>query len=335
MVVTRCREMRVFPLNWAEMPDTPVLMWVTFAIVAAAAILADLIIHRHARKISVQAALIETAAWIAVAMIFNIWIYFARGPQPAIEFLTGYIVEQSLSVDNILVFLIIFASFRVPEESQHRVLYYGVAGALVMRAAFVFAGIGLLQRFHFVIYFFGAILLIAAVKMLFSRMQNSHPDRSWLVRAARRVVPVTDTFEGGAFWVRRNGLLLATPLFLALVAAEATDIVFAVDSVPAVLAITRDAFIAYSSNVFAILGLRAMYFVLAGILPRLRFLDQGLAVILLFVGGEMVVSDWVKVPTALSLAIIAGILTLTVTASLLWRRQQTSDDVSESLRKPR
>ena len=316
------------------MSGTPILLWVTFAIVAAAAIFGDLVIHRHARKISVQAALIETAAWIAVAMIFNIWIYFARGPQSAIEFLTGYIVEQSLSVDNILVFLIIFASFRVPEESQHRVLYYGVAGALVMRAAFVFAGIGLLQRFHFVIYFFGAILLIAALKMLFSRAQNSHPDRGWLVRAARRVIPVTDTFEGGAFWIRRNGLLFATPLFLALVAAEATDIVFAVDSVPAVLAITRDAFIAYSSNVFAILGLRAMYFVLAGILPRLRFLDRGLAVILLFVGGEMLVSDWVKVPTVLSLAIIAAILALTVTASLLWPRQPVSDAASVSIREP-
>jgi tellurite resistance protein TerC len=309
-------------------------MWVTFAIFAAAAILADLIIHRHARKISVKTALIETSGWIAVAMIFNIWIYFERGPQPAIEFLTGYIVEQSLSVDNILVFLIIFASFRVPEESQHRVLYYGVAGALVMRAAFVFAGIGLLQRFHFVIYFFGGILLIAALKMLFSGAHKSHPDRSLLVRTARRLIPVTQTFEGGAFWIRRDGLLYATPLFLALVAAEATDIVFAVDSVPAVLAITRDAFIAYSSNVFAILGLRAMYFVLAGILPRFRFLDQGLAVVLLFVGGEMLLSDLVKVPTVLSLVIIAVILALTLGASLLWPQRTETDAPPESRSEP-
>jgi len=300
---------------------TPILMWAIFSGAALAAILADLIIHRHARKVSLKAALIETAAWIAIAIIFNIWIYFARGPQSAVEFLTGYVVEQSLSVDNILVFLVIFASFRVPAESQHRVLYFGVAGALVLRGIFVFAGIGLLQRFHFVIYIFGAILLLAALKMLLSGAHKSHPDRGFLVRMARRIIPVTDNFEGASFWVRRDGLLYATPLFLALVAAEAMDIVFAVDSVPAVLAITRDAFIAYSSNVFAVLGLRAMYFVLADILPRFRFLDQGLAVILLYVGGEMLVSDWVNIPTALSLAIIAAILALMLVASLLWPRR--------------
>src|SRR5580704_14836756 len=167
---------------------TPIYIWTIFITATVAVILVDLFLHGRARKITLRAALIESAVWISLAMAFNVWIYFERGPQPAIEFLTGYIVEQSLSVDNILVFLIIFASFRVPEESQHRVLYYGVAGALVMRAAFVFAGIGLLERFHFVIYFFGGILLIAALKMLFSGAHKSHPDRSLLVRTARRVI---------------------------------------------------------------------------------------------------------------------------------------------------
>ena len=308
------------------MSGTPFLMWVIFVVVAFAAIACDLLLHRRAAKISVKVALIETAAWIALATVFNVWIYFARGPQSALEFLTSYVVEQSLSVDNIVLFIIIFSSFRVPPECQHRVLFVGVAGAIAMRAFFVFAGIGLLQYFHFVVYVFGAILLIAALKMLFEETHPSHPDRGWLVRVARRLIPVTDTFEGGAFWIRRDAMWYATPLFLALVAAEAMDIVFAVDSVPAVLAITRDAFIAYSSNVFAVLGLRAMYFVLAGILPRLRFLDRGLAVILFFVGGEMLVADRVKIPTAMSLAIVAAILAVTIAASLLWPRRSADID---------
>jgi len=308
---------------------TPIHIWIVFIAAMVAAILVDLLLHRREKKVTLQAALIETAAWTALAMVFNLWIYHARGPQSAIEFLTGYIVEQSLSVDNILVFLVIFISLRVPPESQHRVLYYGVGGALVMRGVFVFAGVGLLQRFHAVLYLFGGILLIlAALKMLFSGVRESHPDRSWAVRTVRRVIPVTDTFEGRAFWVRNNGLLYATPLFLALLAAEVMDIVFAVDSVPAVLAITRDAFIAYSSNVFAILGLRAMYFVLAGILPRFRYLNQGLAAILTFVGMKMLTSNWVTVPNALSLGIIAGILALTVAASLLWPRRGAGNSLS-------
>lgn len=319
------QESSTFPLHYSKMLGTPIHIWIVFVAATVAAILADLLLHRGTRKVTLRAALIETAAWIALAMAFNLWIYHARGAQSAIEFLTGYIVEQSLSVDNILVFMVIFLSFRIPPESQHRVLYYGVAGALVMRGLFVFAGVGLLQRFHAVVYVFGGTLLIlAALEMLFSGARPSHPDRGWVVRAVRRIIPVTDTFEKNAFWARRNGLLYATPLFLALLAAETMDIVFAVDSVPAVLAITRDAFIAYSSNVFAILGLRAMYFVLADVLPRFRFLNQGLAAILAFVGMKMLVSDWVTVPTALSLGVIFAVLAITVTTSLLWPKQIAS-----------
>src|SRR5580704_3154155 len=297
---------------------TPIYIWTIFITATVAVILVDLFLHGRARKITLRAALIETAIWISLAMAFNVWIYFSRGPQPAIEFLTGYIVEQSLSVDNILLFLIIFTAFRVPAESQHRVLYYGVAGALIMRGLFVFAGVGLLQRFHYVLYVFGVILIIAAIKMFPSRVEKLHPERSWLVRAAQCIIPMTDSFDKGAFWVRRDGSLYATPLFLALVAAEAMDIVFAVDSVPAVLAITRDAFIVYSSNVFAILGLRALYFALADLLPRFRFLHQGLAGILVFVGAKMSLSEWVPVSAPVSLCVIVGILAVTVAASLLF-----------------
>lgn len=300
------------------MLGTPILVWLIFIAAAVSAILVDLALHHREREITLSKALIESAAWIALAVAFNLWIYFSRGPQSAMEFLTGYIVEQSLSIDNILVFLIVFASFRVPPQSQHKVLYYGVAGALVTRGIFVLAGVGLLQHFHAVLYLFGGILLLAAVKILFFRERDSRLGQGWLVRVARCIVPVTDRFENGAFWVRRDGLLYATPLFLALVVVEGMDIVFAVDSVPAVLAITRDAFIAYSSNVFAVLGLRAMYFAVAGVLPRFRFLDQGLALILAVVGGEMLAGDRVRVPTIVSLAIIAAILLITILASLLW-----------------
>ena len=215
-------------------------------------------------------------------------------------------------------FLIIFQSFKVPAKSQHKVLFYGVVGALVMRAIFVLAGVELLQYFHSVIYVFGAILLITGLRMFFPGQRTTKPDQNWLVRAARRFVSVTDDHEGQSFFVKRAGKWNATPLLMALIAVEAMDIIFAVDSVPAVLAITRNTFIVYSSNAFAILGLRALYFALAGILPKFRFLHQGLAVILFFVGGKMVLSEWVPISAILSLAIIAGILGATVAASLLF-----------------
>jgi tellurite resistance protein TerC len=301
------------------MLGTPLHIWAVFAFAMSAALIIDLgVFHRKAHTISTKEALLESAAWISISLIFNLWVRLALGPQAGLEFLTGYVVEKSLSVDNIFVFLVIFEAFRVPAKSQHRVLFLGVIGALVMRAAFVLAGVELLETFHAVLYVFGALLLLTGLRMFLPVQHTMQPERNWLVRAARRIMPVVDEYDGQRFLVRRDGKWNATPLFLALVAVEAMDIIFAVDSVPAVLAITRNTFIVYSSNVFAILGLRALYFALAGVLPRFRFLHQGLATILVFVGAKMSLSDWLPIPSLISLAVIAGILTITVVASLIF-----------------
>jgi tellurite resistance protein TerC len=301
------------------MLGTPLHIWAVFMIVTAAALVVDLgVFHRKAHTISTKEALLESAAWISVSLIFNLWVRFALGPQAGLEFLTGYVVEKSLSVDNIFVFLVIFEAFRVPAKSQHRVLFLGVLGALVMRAVFVLAGVELLQAFHAVLYVFGALLLLTGLRMFLPIQRTLRPERNWLVRAARRIMPVVDDCDGERFLVKRSGKWSATPLFLALVAVEAMDIIFAVDSVPAVLAITRNTFIVYSSNVFAILGLRALYFALAGVLPRFRFLHQGLAGMLVFVGAKMTLSEWMPIPSLISLGVIAGILGVTVAASLLF-----------------
>lgn len=300
------------------MLGTPLHIWAVFVVAMSAALIIDLgVFHRKAHTISTKEALLESAAWISVSLIFNLWVHFALGPQAGLEFLTGYLVEKSLSVDNIFVFLVIFEAFRVPAKSQHKVLFLGVIGALVMRAAFVLAGVELLETFHAVLYVFGALLLLTGLRMFLPVKRTVRPERNWLVRAARRVMPVVDEYDGERFLVKRAGKWNATPLFLALVAVEAMDIIFAVDSVPAVLAITRNTFIVYSSNVFAILGLRALYFALAGILPRFRFLHQGLATILVFVGAKMTLSEWLPIPSLVSLSVIAGILAITVVTSLL------------------
>lgn len=294
-------------------------VWGIFALAIVTAIAVDLgIFHRRAQQISLRAALLETAAWVGLSLAFNLWVYVSRGREAGLEFLTGYLVEKSLSVDNIFVFAVIFRALRVPAESQHRVLYSGVIGALVMRAAFVGAGVQLLLHFRPVLFVFGAILLLTGVRMLYPGAREVRPERNWLLRMVRRVAPVTDEFHGNKFWVKQGAQWSATPLFLALIAVETMDIVFAADSVPAVLAITRDSFIAYSSNVFAILGLRAMYFGLAEILPRFRFLHVGLAAVLVFVGTKMVIAEKWVISTGVSLAVIAAIMALAMAASVLW-----------------
>ena len=305
------------------MLGTPVHFWLIFLVTMVVALVIDLgVFHRKSHTVGLKEALLESLAWISVSLLFNVWIYFSQGPQAGLEFLTGYLVEKSLSVDNIFLFLIIFQSFSIPAKSQHKVLFYGVLGALIMRAIFVIAGVELLQYFHSVIYIFGAILLLTGLRMFFPGRRSAKPEQNWLVRAARRVIPFTDDASSQSFLVKRAGKWNATPLLMALIAVEAMDIIFAVDSVPAVLAITRNTFIVYTSNAFAILGLRALYFALADILPRFRFLHQGLAIILLFVGGKMVSSEWVPISSVLSLAIIGSILIATVTASLLFPGRQ-------------
>lgn len=294
--------------------------WIVFAAVAGVAFLIDQLLYRKGpRAISLRRALIESAFWIAVSLGFAVWVYSSMGTQAGAEFLTGYLVEKSLSLDNIFVFLLIFQAFHIPSEFQHKALYTGIAGALLLRALFVIVGIELLTFFHAFEYILGAFLLLVAIKMLISGGRLKHPERNWMVRIAEKVCPVCSRPETEKFFVRENQTWNFTPLFLALVAIEAMDIVFATDSIPAVLAITRNTFLAYSSNVFAVLGLRALYFALAAILPRFRFLRQGIAAILLFVGTKMVLSEQFPIPTLVSLAIICGILACAILASLFVR----------------
>jgi tellurite resistance protein TerC len=304
------------------MMGTPIHIWVIFGIAILVALVLDLgVFHRKAHTVQLKEALIESGAWISIALLFNLWLYFSRGPLAGVEFFTAYLVEKSLSVDNIFVFLLIFQAFKIPPKSQHRVLYFGIAGALVLRAVFVLAGITLLQAFHPIMYFFGAILLFTGLKMLFPRKRALRPENNWMVRVVRQVIPVVQDYEGQQFLVRESGRWKATPLFLALVAVEAMDIIFAVDSVPAVLAITRDTFIVYSSNVFAILGLRALYFALADILPRFRFLHQGLAAVIIFVGTKMIASEHFPISAVTSLIVIAIVLGVTIASSLVFPRR--------------
>ncbi len=294
-----------------------VYQWAILGIVLAGALAADLLVfHRDAHEIRFREAIVESGCWIALALAFCAWVYFSRGHEAGLQFLTAYVVEKSLSFDNIFVFILIFSSLRVPARSQHKVLFYGVAGALVLRVLFVLAGVELLQRFHAVLYVFGAILLIAGVRMLLPGRRLMRPERNWLVRFAPMVVPVVARYEDDRLVVKHDGEWKATSLFVALVAVEAMDIIFAVDSVPAVLAITREAFIAYSSNAFAILGLRALYFALSGALTRLRYLRLGLAFILLFVAAKMIAGDRLHLSTGASLGVVGGIIVLMVVASI-------------------
>ena len=297
------------------MNKTSSLLWLGLFVVTGVAVGIDLLIHRRRTHESEREAWTELLAWIALALLFDFWVLLARGRQASVEFLAAYVVEKSLSIDNLFLFLVIFQSFRVQPRMQHRVLYYGVVGALVLRGVFVFGGVALLRSFHPVTYVFGAILLIAAIRMAIPFRSETARESTWITRLVEGLVPVHGDSESGQFFVRRDGKLCATSLLLALLGVEIMDLIFAVDSVPAVLAITRDPFIAYSSNVFAILGLRAVYFVLAQLLRRIRFLHQGLAAVLVFVGGKMVASDYLSLGAGLSLGIIAAIFAATLLIS--------------------
>ena len=274
------------------------------------------VFHRKSHTVKYREALIWSVVWIALALIFAVVIYFWHGRTPSLEFVTGYVIELSLSVDNLFVFLLIFRYFQVPPGHQHKVLFWGILGALIMRAIFIAAGVGLIQRFHWIVYVFGAFLVYSGFKLLRQGEAEIHPEKNPVLRLFRRLVPVTKDYEGDKFFVRRPGLL-ATPLLVVLVVVETTDLLFAVDSIPAILAITRDAFIVYTSNVFAILGLRSMYFALAGMMEMFRFLHYGLSVVLMFVGSKMLLSHYYEVPTVVALGAVAGILLLSVGASLI------------------
>lgn len=273
------------------------------------------VFHRRAHTVKFREALAWSVAWIALAAAFAVVIFFWHGRIPALEFVTGYVIELSLSVDNLFVFLLIFRFFQVPPVHQHKVLFWGILGALIMRAIFIVAGVGLIQRFHWIIYVFGVFLVYSGIKLFFQEEAEIHPEKNPVLRLFRGWMPVTEDYVGNKFFVRRPGLF-ATPLFAVLLIVETTDLLFAVDSIPAILAITRDAFIVYTSNVFAILGLRSMYFALAGMMKMFRYLHYGLSLVLVFVGTKMLLSHYFEIPTHIALGSVAGVLAISVIASL-------------------
>ncbi len=294
------------------------LLWAGFTLLVLLLLALDLgVFHRRVHVIHPREALLWSLFWISLALVFNVGVYYWFGKAHALEFFTGYLIEKALSVDNIFVFVVIFTYFAVPPELHHRVLFWGIVGALVLRAAFIFAGAVLIQSFHWVIYIFGAFLIFTGIKLFLDRGSEVHPEKNPVFRLFRRFVRSVDGYRGPRFFVTEGGVRYATPLLLVLVCIEATDVVFALDSIPAIFAITRDPFIVYTSNIFAILGLRALYFLLAGIIPKFRFLRIGLAVVLVFVGIKMVIEGLYEIPIVLSLSFILVVLTLSVLLSWL------------------
>ncbi len=288
------------------------------------------VLHRRAHAIKFREALAWSVVWLALAIAFAVLIFFWHGRTPALEFVTGYVVELSLSVDNLFVFLLIFRYFRVPSHLQHRVLFWGILGALIMRGIFILVGVTLIRRFHFIIYVFGAFLVYTGINLFRQTEKEIHPENNPVLRLFRRWMPVTPDYVGGKFFIRQPGLY-ATPLLIVLLVVETTDVLFATDSVPAILAITLDAFIVYTSNVFAILGLRSMYFVLAGLMDKFRFLHYGLAVILSFIGLKMLISAYYPISTEIALAVVGLTLAISILASIAFPRRSkdsSSNDLS-------
>ena len=309
--------------------------WVAFNVFVLAMLALDLFVfHRKAHEVPLREAAGWTIFWISLALVFGAGLYFVEGPDIALEYLTGYLIEKALSVDNIFVFVLVFAYFGVHPRFQHRVLFWGILGALLMRGAMIGAGAYLLHQFHWIIYVFGGFLVITGIRMATHDQHDIHPEANPVIRLVRRLLPVTSDYRGQKFFVREGDAagrvrLMATPLFVVLVLVETTDLVFALDSIPAIFAITQDPFIVYTSNVFAILGLRALYFLLAGVIHKFHYLQLGLSVVLVFVGLKMLLSDVLHVPIGLSLGLIATVLAGSVAASLIWPKKAEEDDPLE------
>jgi tellurite resistance protein TerC len=305
------------------MDSDRIVLWVAFNIFVFGMLALDLgVFHRKAHAVSIKEATIWSCVWVALAMVFNIGIYFAWGHIKALEFFTGYVIEKSLSVDNLFVFLMIFQYFNTPAQYQHRVLFWGILGALILRAIFIVMGAALLNNFHWMIYVFGAFLIFTGIKMFLQGDEKLEPDKNPVVRLFERLVPIIKEYDGQKFFVRRDGKTYATLLMLVLVVVETTDVIFAVDSIPAIFAITKDPFIVYTSNVFAILGLRALYFLLAGVMEMFVYLKVGLSFVLCFVGVKMMLVDVYKIPIGASLSVIGGVLLLSVAASWWVKKKQ-------------
>ncbi len=294
------------------------LLWIGFVAFVLLMLAIDLgIFSRKDHVVGFREALTWTGVWVALALGFNGFIWVTFGQQHGIEFLTGYLIEKSLSIDNIFVFVVIFAALGIPALYQHRVLYWGILTALVLRAAMILAGTAALERFHWLIYVFGAFLVVTGIKLFLQRDKEEDPEHGWLMRAARRIIPTSPQLDGHRFFTRQNGRRVATPLLMTLILIELSDVVFAVDSIPAIFAVTLDPFIVFTSNIFAILGLRSLFFAFAGLVDKFRYLKVGLAMVLVFVGIKMSIVELYKMPALLSLAIIVTVLVGSVVASLL------------------
>lgn len=328
--------------------DTMLWLWVGFNLFVLAMLALDLgVFHRTAHEVSIKEAAIWSVVWISLAMVFNLLIYLFwdrlmpgdpyTASDAGLAFLTGYLIEKALSIDNIFVFVLIFSYFAVPAKYQHRVLFWGILGALLMRASMIFAGVELIKRFHWVIWIFGVFLIFTGIKMATSGDEKLEPEKNPVLRLFRRVMPVSDRYDGQKFFTVQHGMRMATPLFLVLIMIETTDVIFAVDSIPAIFAVTRNPFLIYTSNVFAILGLRSLYFVLAGVVHKFHYLKLGLSVVLAFVGVKMLLpdlSEWLlgvsyTIPTALSLGVVAAVIGVAVAASLIRDRRLERADATE------
>ena len=307
------------------MDSDRLVLWIVFNIFVLGMLALDLgVFHRKAHTVSIKEAGTWSCVWISLALVFNFGVYYVWGQDKAMEFLTGYVIEKSLSVDNLFVFLMIFQYFNTPAEYQHRILFWGIVGALILRAIFIATGAALLSNFHWMIYVFGGFLVVTGIKMLLQGDEKINPEQNPVVRLFQRLMPVTHEYHGQNFFVRKDGKRHATLMMLVLIVVETTDVIFAVDSIPAIFAITQDPFIVYTSNVFAILGLRALYFMLAGIMQMFVYLKVGLSFVLCFVGTKMLLVDVYKIPIGASLAVIGGVLLLAVIASLIVTRKGTA-----------
>ena len=296
------------------------LAWIGFHVFILFMLALDLgLVRRKAREVSLKEALAWSAVWISLAMVFNGFIYYWLGSEKALSFLAGYLIEKSLSVDNLFVFLLVFSYFKVPPLYQHKILFWGILGALFMRAIFIIAGITLISYFHFVIYIFGAFLIFTGIKLVTSKDDDIEPENNPVLKVFRKFIPIKTEYGVGKFLVKENGKWFATQMFVVLIVVETTDVIFAVDSIPAILAITPDPFIVYTSNIMAILGLRSLYFALSGIMGMFHYLSYGLCLILVFIGVKMLISDFYKIPIAIALGVIAGVLTISIILSIAFK----------------
>lgn len=297
-------------------------LWILFNAFILLMLIVDLMVfNRKPHEISIRESLIWTGIWISLAVVFGAGLYYFMGPQESLDYFTGYLIEKSLSVDNIFVFLLIFTYFRVDAKYQHRVLFWGIFGALVFRLLFIFIGVALLERFHWIIYVFGAFLIFTGIKLGLEKDKEIHPDKNPVLKLVRRFVPITKNFHGQNFFIKRSSRIIATPLFVVLIVIETTDVIFALDSIPAIMAITRDPFIIYSANAFAILGLRALYFALSGVMRLFHYLHYGLAFILVYIGIKMLLESVYHISTPVTLGIIVVTLTVSVVLSIFFPKE--------------